>query len=128
MMRPLRKRCSTSIRRTPVCCASLVVGYGSPPVRGPGPDAAGHPRSERRPLRGRLGDGSLIVAHIAEQDQARVVLITLGGGRLEIDRSQIPELRPARGRIVNDEFWSEDPGGTWLFFTGTGRSLNRGES
>ena len=75
-----------------------------------------------------LGDGSVIFARIVELDQEQVVFITVGGGRLGIDRAQVRELRPARGRVENGEFWSEDPGGTRLFFTATGRSLGRGES
>ncbi len=76
----------------------------------------------------RLGDGSVVFARIVELDQDRVVLETVGGGRLEIDRPQIRALRPARGQAVGGEFWTEDPGGTRLFFTSTGRSLERGEA
>ena len=76
----------------------------------------------------RLGDGSVIFARIVELDPERVVLETVGGGRLEIDRTQIRALRPARGQAVDGEFWTEDPGGTRLFFTSTGRSLERGEA
>ena len=128
MMRPLRNRCSTSIRRTPLCCASLLLAAALLPSVARAQTPPDIPAPSDALYEVRLGDGSLIFAHIAEQDQERVVLVTLGGGRLEIDRSQIQELRPARGRIVNDEFWSEDPGGTRLFFTATGRSLSRGES
>lgn len=76
----------------------------------------------------RLGDGSVIYGRIAEVDAERVVLTTVGGGRLEVERSQIREVRPAAGRVVDGEHWSEDPGGTRLFFTATGRSLREGES
>ena len=76
----------------------------------------------------RLADGSVVFARVAEFDQNRVVLMTVGGGRLEVDRPQIRALRPARGQAVDGEFWSEDPGATRLFFTATGRSLSQGES
>lgn len=76
----------------------------------------------------RLGDGSVIYGRIAEVDSERVVLTTVGGGRLEVERSQIREVRPAAGRVVEGEYWNEDPGGTRLFFTATGRSLKEGES
>ena len=76
----------------------------------------------------RLADGSEVFARIVELDAEQVVLVTAGGGRLEIDRSQITQLRPARGRVRDGEFWNEDPGGTRLFFTATGRSLAQGES
>ncbi|MDE0081650.1 MAG: hypothetical protein OXT72_03255 [Gammaproteobacteria bacterium] len=77
-----------------------------------------------------LADGSQVFARIAELDEdgELVVLVTVGGGRLEIDRSQIQQLRPARGRVRDGEFWSEDPGSTRLLFTSTGRSLARSES
>ncbi|WP_419949006.1 hypothetical protein [Candidatus Palauibacter sp.] len=76
----------------------------------------------------RLADGSQVFARVVERDGAQVVLMTAGGSRLEVDRSQIRELRPARGRFVDGEFWNEDPGGTRLLFTATGRTLSRGES
>lgn len=76
----------------------------------------------------RLLDGSVIIARVTEADRDQVVLTTLGGGRLEIDRNQIRSLQPAVGRVVRGEFWHEDPGGTRLFFTATGRTLAAGES
>ncbi len=75
-----------------------------------------------------LGDGSVLFASIVELDEEQVVLVTVSGVRLEVDRSQLREIAPARGRVQGGEFWSEDPGGTRLFFTATGRSLARGES
>ena len=76
----------------------------------------------------RLGDGSVIFARIVELDPERVAFETVGGGRLDVARSAIRALRPARGQAVEGEFWTEDPGGTRLFFTSTGRSLERGEA
>ena len=75
-----------------------------------------------------LADGSQVFARVVELDEEGVILLTVGGGRLEIDRSQIEQLRPARGSVRDGEFWSEDPGGTRLLFTATGRTLARGES
>ena len=76
----------------------------------------------------RLGDGSVIFAQVVELDEARVVFETVGGARLDVERSGIEAVRPATGQVVEGEFWAEDPGGTRLFFTSTGRSLRRGES
>ena len=76
----------------------------------------------------RLGDGSVVFARVVELDPERVAFETVGGGRLDVERSAIRALRPARGQAVEGEFWTEDPGGTRLFFTSTGRSLERGES
>ena len=69
-----------------------------------------------------------IVGRITEVDPQRVVITTLGGGRLEIGRTQVRAIRVAAGRFVRGEYWQEDPGGTRLFFTATGRTLARGES
>lgn len=76
----------------------------------------------------RLGDGSVIFARVVELDEARVVFETVGGARLDVERSGIEAVRPATGQVVEGEFWGEDPGGTRLFFTSTGRSLRGGES
>lgn len=76
----------------------------------------------------RLGDGSVIFARVLELDEERVVFETVGGARLDVERTGIEGVRPARGQAVEGEFWAEDPGGTRLFFTSTGRSLERGES
>ena len=76
----------------------------------------------------RLGDGSVIFARVLEFDQERVVFETVGGARLDVERTGIEGIRPARGQAVDGEFRTEDPGGTRLFFTSTGRSLERGEA
>ena len=75
----------------------------------------------------RLADGSLIIARITELDEERVVLTTPSGGRLEIGRAQIREVRPVRGRFVEGELWNEDPSSTRLLFAVTGRTLGQGE-
>lgn len=76
----------------------------------------------------RLVDGTRIVGRIAQVDQARAILTLPDGDRLHIDRTQVRQVRPARGRIVNGQFWRDDPGRTRLFFAATGRSLDPGES
>ncbi len=76
----------------------------------------------------RLGDGSVIFARVVEVDQERVVFETVGGARLDVERTGVESVRSARGQAVDGEFWTEDPGGTRLFFTSTGRSLERGEA
>lgn len=76
----------------------------------------------------RLGDGSVIFGRVVELSPERVVFETVGGARLDVERIAIETVRPATGQVVEGEFWTEDPGGTRLFFTSTGRSLERGES
>ena len=70
----------------------------------------------------------MIFARVVELDQERVVFETVGGARLDVERIAIEAVRPASGQVVEGEFWAEDPGGTRLFFTSTGRSLRAGES
>lgn len=76
----------------------------------------------------RLSDGTATFARIVAVDQDKVVLTTIAGGRLEIERSRIVALGRATGEVVNGEFWNEDPIGSRLFFTATGRTLRQGES
>lgn len=76
----------------------------------------------------RLGDGSVVFARVVELDRERVVFETVGGARLDVERIAIDAVRPASGQVVEGEFWNQDPGGTRLFFTSTGRSLRGGES
>ncbi|MDE0649681.1 MAG: hypothetical protein OXI12_04985, partial [Gammaproteobacteria bacterium] len=54
----------------------------------------------------RLGDGSVLFARIAELDEEQVVLVTVSGVRLEVDRSQLREIAPARGRVQDGDVWS----------------------
>ena len=76
----------------------------------------------------RLSDGTATFARLVAVDQEKVVLTTIAGGRLEIEQSHIVALTPATGRVVNGEFWNEDPSSSRLFFTATGRTLRQGES
>ena len=127
-MHQLRQQSSMSIVRTFLFAASVLAAAALLPRAAQAQTPPDFPDPSDTLYEIRLGDGSVIFARIAELDQARVVLVTAGGARLEIDRSQIRELRPARGRVSNGEYWSEDPGATRLFFTATGRSLSQGES
>lgn len=75
-----------------------------------------------------LTDGSLLYARITSVSADVIVLTTEGGSRVEVDPAQIRRLGPARGEVVEGEFWKEDPSGTRLFFTSTGRALRQGEA
>ena len=127
-MHQLRQQSSMSIVRTFLFAASVLAAAAFLPPAAQAQTPPDLPDPSDTLYEIRLGDGSVLFARIAELDQARVVLVTAGGARLEIDRSQIRELRPARGRVSGGEYWSEDPGATRLFFTATGRSLSQGES
>ena len=127
-MHQVRQQSSMSIVRTFLFAASVLAAAALLPPAAQAQTPPDLPDPSDTLYEIRLGDGSVLFARIAELDQARVVLVTAGGARLEIDRSQIRELRPARGRVSGGEYWSEDPGATRLFFTATGRSLSQGES
>ncbi len=76
-----------------------------------------------------LVDGSVLYARIADGSEGdRVVIVTSGGARLEMDRAQIRTIRRATGQVVRGEYWPDDASGTRLFFTATGRSLRAGEA
>ena len=75
-----------------------------------------------------LVDGSVLFARVAEAEGETIVLVTLGGARIEVERSQIRGVRSAEGRVVDGEFWRKDPNLSRLFFTATGRTLDKGEA
>ena len=76
----------------------------------------------------RLLDGSVLFARVTAVEGETIVLVTLVGVRIEVERSQIRTARPAEGRVVGGEFWREDPNSSRLFFSATGRTLRRGEA
>lgn len=76
----------------------------------------------------RLADGSTLIGRVVEVTGDRVVLVTSGGARVEVDRDQILSLRPAAaGAAAGEGADLADPNLTRLFFGPTGRSLGAGE-
>jgi hypothetical protein len=75
----------------------------------------------------RLTDGSRIFGTLVEENDARVVVVTPAGARIELARSQIASISALGGSLVNGEFWPEDPHATRLFLGPTGRPLAAGE-
>lgn len=75
----------------------------------------------------RLRDGSVLYGRIIESNDARIVLLTAAGLRLELPRAQIESQRITSGVARNGTYWIEDPNKTRLFFTSTARPLDRGE-
>lgn len=74
----------------------------------------------------RRADGSRTYGRVVAVDHDRVVFESLDGIRMEMDQRFV-RLRPARGRLVDGEFWHEDRNGTRLFFAPTGRTVTSGE-
>ncbi len=75
----------------------------------------------------RLRDGSVLFGRILSEDPARLRVRTVGGLEIDIQRAQVSSIARTRGRLVGNEFWAEDPNGTRLLFTSTGRALGKGE-
>ncbi len=72
-----------------------------------------------------LGDGSVLFVRVAEIAGETIVLVTLGGTRIEVKRTQIQGVSLAEGHVVNGQFLGEDPNLLRLFFTATGRTLEQ---
>ncbi len=75
----------------------------------------------------RLRDGSVLYGRILTEDPDRLRVRTVGGLDIDIQRAQVSSIDRTRGRLVGNEFWAEDPNGTRLLFTSTGRALGKGE-
>jgi len=109
-------------------CASLACALGVGLVAGtPLRVAARQEAPADTIFRVRLVDGSTVYGRVAESNEARIVILTESGARVEVERSQIREMAPLTGRLVNGRIWPEDANRTRLFFGPTGRSLGHGE-
>jgi hypothetical protein len=75
----------------------------------------------------RLKDGSVVYGTVQSETADRVVVRTIAGAILEVERAQIASLEPARGQVVGGEFRPADANATRLLFSPTARSLRRGE-
>jgi hypothetical protein len=74
----------------------------------------------------RLVDGSVVRGTVLSETDDRVVIQTLGGIRMELERGQIRSMRAARGEVRNGEFWRQDPNRTRLFFAPRGLQSGSG--
>lgn len=103
--------------------ASVALGPGGLAAQIPEP-----PVVDDTLLRVRLADGTTLFARVVGVDGDRVTLETVGGDRLEVAADRIRSMTPARGKVVDGEFWAEDPNRTRLLVLApTGRTLDRGE-
>lgn len=73
-----------------------------------------------------LTDGSVLVGRILETKDSLVVFESSSGFRAELRRSIIREIRASGDRGSASPLQRVDPNRTRLFFTATGRSLERG--
>jgi hypothetical protein len=112
-----------------VVIATLLAGAVAIPAgvdgQVPPPDPAASAPSVLMELR--LKDGSVFYGTIDRETPERVVVHTIAGATVEVDRAQIASIEPARGVVVGGEFIPADPNATRLLFSPTARSLNKGQ-
>jgi hypothetical protein len=101
--------------------AMPVVVEGQTPTQDP-PAVAPLPLMELR-----LQDGSVFYGTVERETPERVVLRTIAGATVEVDRARIASIEPARGVVVAGEFIPADPNATRLLFSPTARSLEQGQ-
>jgi len=75
----------------------------------------------------RLRDGSVLYGRIVERSESKVVIVTSGGVRLELDLIQVASIRNVSNRGRDGRYWPADPNASRLFFTATARPLAKGE-
>jgi hypothetical protein len=74
----------------------------------------------------RTADGNVYIGRIISEEDGRITFETITGLRLEVNAAFV-RLRPARGRIVDGQFWATDRHTSRLFFTPTARTIPSGE-
>ncbi|HUF49515.1 MAG TPA: hypothetical protein VMN60_01695 [Longimicrobiales bacterium] len=74
----------------------------------------------------RTADGNKFIGRVISETEGLIVFESITGTRLELNRAFV-RLRPARGRLVDGEFWEADRHTSRLFFAPTGRTLAAGE-
>jgi hypothetical protein len=75
----------------------------------------------------RLKDGSVIYGFVQTETADRIVVKTVAGASVDVERATIATLQVARGEVVNGEFRPADSNATRLLFAPTGRSLPKGQ-
>jgi preprotein translocase subunit YajC len=76
----------------------------------------------------RTAAGTRIVGRIVAVTDDRLTIETGDGARIELPRATVVGISAARGRVVNGQYWAEDPNQTRLLLVSpTGRTLPRGQ-
>ena len=104
-----------------VVCATALIG--SSPVSGQTPDPA---TAQDTIYKVRLLDGSTLYGRLENRTDTTFTLVTSNGVRVSIAQSQVRQMAPAEGRIVEGEYWAPDPNPSRLFFAPTARSIGNG--
>jgi len=89
-------------RRTLWHCLALACALGTAPLSAQIPDSAQIASGGDTVYEVRLEDGSVLFGRIVAVAGLRVVMVTQGGVRLELQRAQIREAQPLRGTVQPD--------------------------
>lgn len=112
--------------RAVLLCSMLLASLGAAPIAVHA-QGAPTPAVSDSTFEVRLRDGSVLYGRIVERSDARLVLVTGGGTRIELDTIQIASVRSVRARGRSGEYWVPDPNATRLFFSSTARPVAKGE-
>jgi hypothetical protein len=75
----------------------------------------------------KLRDGSVLVGTIVSDQRDRLVIKTISGADVTMNRDQVESIQQTAGTSVGGEFWIDDVVASKLFLGPTGRALKRGE-
>jgi hypothetical protein len=111
--------------------ATFVVALSAPPQQAAAPQPAPvvvavAPAGETQELA--LKDGTRAIGRVETIEGTRFTFRTTSGVVMDVETAQVRSLETMKGRVVNGDFWFEDPNPTRLFFAPTGRSLKKGEA
>jgi hypothetical protein len=74
-----------------------------------------------------LKDGSVLIGEIISEDDTQLTIQTRSGIKSEVPKVEISKRSIVTDKIVEGQVWDSDPNATRLFFSPTGRPLNKGE-
>ena len=74
-----------------------------------------------------LKDGSTLIGQVISEDENTIVFKTTSGIKMDIPRVEIKKQAVVTDKIKKGEIWENDPNQTRLFFSPTGRPLDKGE-
>jgi hypothetical protein len=125
-MNTLKIRAARPIGAGTVRCWLLLLlvcaGFAMPEHAAAQP-VSGQPAASDTLYEMRRPDGTRVVGWVLERTPETISFETIAGERIQV-APRLVDLRPARGRIVNGEFWREDANHSRLLFAPTGRTLH----
>ena len=74
-----------------------------------------------------LKDGSILIGKVISENDDIIIFETNSGIKSEIPKVEIKKRDIVTNKLVEGEVWESDPNQTRLFFSPTGRALDKGE-